>query len=306
MSDAPQAPVTALLAEHCRGMRFETLPGGVIFSARQCLLDWLGVTLAGMTLIVILTVPQFANDSMRLIPIACSAAAIVCRHFLPAFTAGAVSLTWGALAFGLVWGGIRYAAKPLRVIGLGIFAPAVEKNLSGAGWQADGSQSVQVRELAQQHFGGNASSAIQVVVQSDAPLTSGDGPAVLAKATDMLRGDHRIAEIVAPMPGATLTPDGKTAIILAGAGADENLVGAGPRKRHRNAVRDGKPINLILRPSSQPGVARNGETLLCPQSRQRRTGESNSHNWPPNRARSAASARMALRQSPRWSDSFWE
>ncbi|MBK9079844.1 MAG: hypothetical protein WBP38_10145 [Hyphomicrobium sp.] len=37
----------------------------------------LGVTLAGMTLIVILTVPQFANDSMRLIPIACSAAAIV-------------------------------------------------------------------------------------------------------------------------------------------------------------------------------------------------------------------------------------
>ncbi|MBK6317408.1 MAG: MmgE/PrpD family protein [Dehalococcoidia bacterium] len=47
MSDAPQAPVTALLAEHCRGMRFETLPGEVIFSARQCLLDWLGVTLAG-------------------------------------------------------------------------------------------------------------------------------------------------------------------------------------------------------------------------------------------------------------------
>ena len=43
MSDAPQAPVTALLAEHCRGMRFETLPGEVIFSARQCLLDWLGV-----------------------------------------------------------------------------------------------------------------------------------------------------------------------------------------------------------------------------------------------------------------------
>ncbi|GAA3036884.1 MMPL family transporter [Gordonia defluvii] len=119
-------------------------------------------------------------------------------------------------------GKIVAAVWVLLVIGLGIFAPAVEKNLSGAGWQADGSQSVQVRELAQQHFGGNASSAIQVVVQSDAPLTSGDGPAVLAKATDMLRGDHRIAEIVAPMPGATLTPDGKTAIILAGAGADTN------------------------------------------------------------------------------------
>ena len=54
-------------------------------------------------------------------------ASIVCRHFLPAFTAGAVSLTWGALAFGLVWGGIRYAAKPLRVIGLGIFCLTVAK-----------------------------------------------------------------------------------------------------------------------------------------------------------------------------------
>jgi len=50
-----------------------------------------------------------------------------CRHFLPGFTAGAVSLTWGALAFGLVWGGIRYAAKPLRVIGLGIFCLTVAK-----------------------------------------------------------------------------------------------------------------------------------------------------------------------------------
>jgi putative drug exporter of the RND superfamily len=32
------------------------------------------------------------------------------------------------------------------VIGLGVFAPKVEHNLSGAGWQADGSESVAVRE----------------------------------------------------------------------------------------------------------------------------------------------------------------
>lgn len=110
----------------------------------------------------------------------------------------------------------------LLVIGLGLFAPAVEKNLSGAGWQANGSQSVQVRELAQKHFGGNASSAIQVVISSDTPLTEGDGPVVLADATRMLNNDSRIADVVAPMPGATLSPDGKTAIILAGAGADTN------------------------------------------------------------------------------------
>jgi hypothetical protein len=36
----------------------------------------------------------------------------------------------------------------LLIVGLGAFAPKVEANLSGAGWQADGSESVAVRELA--------------------------------------------------------------------------------------------------------------------------------------------------------------
>ncbi len=40
-------PVTALLSEFCRGIRYENLPAEAIESARQCLLDWLGVTLAG-------------------------------------------------------------------------------------------------------------------------------------------------------------------------------------------------------------------------------------------------------------------
>lgn len=111
----------------------------------------------------------------------------------------------------------------LVIIGLGIFAPRVEAELSGAGWQADGSESVQARELAQEHFGGNASSAIQVVVHSpDAPVTEGAGAAILAEARTLLEADPRIAEIVAPQPGATLSQDGSTAILLAGAGADTN------------------------------------------------------------------------------------
>src|SRR5487761_2048927 len=60
----------------------------------------------------------------------------------------------------------------LIVLVLGIFAPNVEKSLSGAGWQSNGSQSVSVRELAQRDFGGDASSAIEVVVHSSRPLTS--------------------------------------------------------------------------------------------------------------------------------------
>ena len=47
MSDTPQPPVTALLAEQCRAIRFDTLPDEALFAARQCLLDWVGVTLAG-------------------------------------------------------------------------------------------------------------------------------------------------------------------------------------------------------------------------------------------------------------------
>lgn len=110
----------------------------------------------------------------------------------------------------------------LLVVGLGIFAPFVEKNLSGAGWQAEGSDSVAARELAVEHFGGQASSAIQVVLASEQPLAEGEGPRILAEVTETLQADDRISEIVAPMPGATLSPDGKTGVVLAGAGADTN------------------------------------------------------------------------------------
>ena len=111
----------------------------------------------------------------------------------------------------------------LLVVGLGFFAPRVEAALSGAGWQADGSESVTVRELAVDHFGGNASSAIQVVVHSsDGPVTEGTGAEVLAGATDLLAADDRIGSVVRPQPGATLSEDGTTAVLLAGAGADTN------------------------------------------------------------------------------------
>ncbi|GAA4369420.1 MMPL family transporter [Nocardioides caricicola] len=108
----------------------------------------------------------------------------------------------------------------LVVVGLGIFAPRVEAELSGAGWQAQGSDSVAVRELAQDHFGGNASSAIQVVVHDSAgPVAEGDGAEVLARATALLEDDPRIGQVLQPQPGATLSEDGRTAVLLAGADA---------------------------------------------------------------------------------------
>lgn len=109
------------------------------------------------------------------------------------------------------------------IVGLGVFAPRVESELSGAGWQADGSDSVAARELAVEHFDGNASSAIQVVVRSDiGPVTQGAGASVIAEATRLLEADSRIAQVVAPQPGATISRDGRTAVIIAGAGVDTN------------------------------------------------------------------------------------
>ncbi|MEN3124047.1 MMPL family transporter [Janibacter sp. LM] len=111
----------------------------------------------------------------------------------------------------------------LLVVGLGAFAPKVEASLSGAGWQADGSESVAVRELATESFGGNASSAIQVVVHStDGPVTEGQGQQVIDEVTALLEDEPRIADVIAPQPGASLSEDGSTAVVLAGAGADPN------------------------------------------------------------------------------------
>ncbi|MGH2610859.1 MAG: MmgE/PrpD family protein, partial [Tepidiformaceae bacterium] len=40
-------PITAILVDHCRGIIYEDLPPDAITVAKQCLLDWLGVTIAG-------------------------------------------------------------------------------------------------------------------------------------------------------------------------------------------------------------------------------------------------------------------
>jgi RND superfamily putative drug exporter len=113
----------------------------------------------------------------------------------------------------------------LAIVVLGLFAPRVEHELSGAGWQADGSDSVAARELAQEHFGGNASHAIQVVVHDDdGDVMGGQGAETLQDATAILQADPRIGQVVPPQPDATISQDGSTAILLAGAGADPNVM----------------------------------------------------------------------------------
>lgn len=43
----PPPPATAILARYAGGIRLEALPPDVVLAARSCLLDWIGVTLAG-------------------------------------------------------------------------------------------------------------------------------------------------------------------------------------------------------------------------------------------------------------------
>jgi RND superfamily putative drug exporter len=108
------------------------------------------------------------------------------------------------------------------VVGLGALAPRVETALSGAGWEDSGSESVQVRQTVQGAFGGNASSALSVVVASDA-LTVGD-PAfrqTISRVEDRLAADDAIASLTPPSPeGGTLSADGRTAIVVGGAAED--------------------------------------------------------------------------------------
>jgi RND superfamily putative drug exporter len=146
----------------------------------------------------------------------------------------------------------RFAADHVRAvsiawavvaIALAVFAPKVETALSGAGWQANGSQSVQARTLIQQNFGGLASSAPIVVVHSPTLTTTAPAfRATLAQAEAILRGDPRIATVVPPRPGVSISRDGHTALIVAGAKQDPTAMVAAADtlkgKLHALATRD--------------------------------------------------------------------
>ncbi|MGW4532665.1 MMPL family transporter [Nocardia sp. NPDC004340] len=108
----------------------------------------------------------------------------------------------------------------LLSVALGAAAPSVFDSLAGAGWQADGSESVQVRDLAQEHFGGNSAAAVQVVVHSDtATMDSREAQRLVADLTAVLQADSRFGAIVPPTPGQSVSRDGHTGILLAGANA---------------------------------------------------------------------------------------
>jgi len=108
-------------------------------------------------------------------------------------------------------------------VGLGVLAPRVETALSGAGWQANGSESVQARERVDRAFSGGGAYALQVAVHSDR-LTASSLPfrRTLARGERILAADPAIATVTPPRPGLSISANGHTAVIRAGAAEDAN------------------------------------------------------------------------------------
>jgi RND superfamily putative drug exporter len=148
-----------------------------------------------------------------------------------------------------------WAAGHLRVVVLawlavlalfGAFAPQVEHALAGAGWQDSTSQSVKARQIVQKEFGGLGATDLQVVVvdQRQALATDSAARALVKRATAQLRADPRVSVVVPPQPGVSLSADGRTGVITAGAGADPNAM-----------VRAADALAGSLRHLSQPGIS---------------------------------------------------
>ncbi|MCB0881591.1 MAG: MMPL family transporter [Thermoleophilia bacterium] len=109
---------------------------------------------------------------------------------------------------------IVFVAWVVIAVGLGFLAPRVEHSLSGAGWEATGSESVEARDLVSRAFNGADSTSLMVVVHSTGLAT--DAPAfrdTLRRATDVLRADPAVSGVMQPRPGMTISRDGHTAIL---------------------------------------------------------------------------------------------
>ena len=110
-------------------------------------------------------------------------------------------------------------------VGLGVLAPRVEHALSGAGWEASGSQSVEARKLIDANFGGQSSAALMVVVHSpDATVGDPQFTATVDRVASILHGDSRVASVALPRTGLSISPDGHTAIVSAGANGSTTVM----------------------------------------------------------------------------------
>jgi RND superfamily putative drug exporter len=125
---------------------------------------------------------------------------------------------WTASNFKIVLG-----AWVIIALVLGFFAPKVEHALSGAGWEATGSESVEVRQAIDEQFGGMSSSALMVVMQSDSQTwKQPEFAAAISDVESTLSSSDDVSGVVVPGKGGWISKDGKTVVVQAGAASDPN------------------------------------------------------------------------------------
>jgi RND superfamily putative drug exporter len=155
----------------------------------------------------------------------------------------------------------RWTAEHARLVALtwvvvavvlGALAPRVEHALSGAGWEASGSESVRARALIQQNFAGLSSQALMVVVHSDQATVRDAGfRDVLTRVERTLRTSPQVASVASPRPGSTISRDGRTAVVMAGAKGDPTaMVAAADELKGRLAAVGGDGVSVALTGSS--------------------------------------------------------
>ncbi|MDE3131168.1 MAG: MMPL family transporter, partial [Acidobacteriota bacterium] len=151
----------------------------------------------------------------------------------------------------------RYMATHLRAVlvgwlivavALGFFAPRVETALSGAGWETSGSQSVQARNLINKDFHGLSSYGLMVVLHSESSTVASPVFArTVGQVEGLLKASPAVGAVVAPAPGVSISRDGRTAIVEAGAARSANgMVRAADALKGRLAALSTRAVQVRL------------------------------------------------------------
>ena len=131
---------------------------------------------------------------------------------------------------------------------LGVVAPRAEQALSGGGWQADGSESVEARRVIDRHFDGQGSYALLVIVSSrtqdrESPVFGG----TVRRVVGLLRRDPAVGAVRVPRHGESIARNGRVAIVRGGADAGTaEMVRAASRLRDPLEASAGPGIEVSL------------------------------------------------------------
>src|SRR5215207_10274967 len=140
----------------------------------------------------------------------------------------------------VVWG--------VAVLARGALAPFTDRALSGAGWEAPGSESGEARRAIESQFPGHGTYALSVVVAGGgAGVDARPMRSTLARVQSVLRSDPAVRGVLAPEERVTVSQDRRTAIVtgLAGAPPSEMVEAAG-RLKDRLARLSGPGITVRL------------------------------------------------------------